>query len=90
MLQSTIPGERFQVDVTKIGTKCYQFTANADYTRLRALRLYPNKKAESDVDFLEYILDTFQFPVHRIQTDSETEFFNYLTLLADLQKLRLI
>lgn len=71
-----IPGDRVQIDVTKIGPKCYQFTAIDDCTRLRVLRLYPNKKAESTVDFLGHILDTLQFPVHRIQTDWGTEFFN--------------
>lgn len=71
-----IPGDRVQIDVTKIGPKCYQFTAIDDCTRFRALRLYPNKKAESTVNFLGHILDTFLFPVHRIQTDWGTEFFN--------------
>lgn len=73
-----IPGERVQIDVTKIGPKCYQFTAIDDCTRLRVLRLYPNKKAESSVNFLGQILDSFEFPVQRIQTDWGTEFFNDL------------
>ena len=73
-----IPGDRVQMDVTKIGPKCYQFTAVDDCTRLRALKLYPNKKAESTVDFLGYVLDVFQFPVQRVQTDWGTEFFNDL------------
>jgi len=71
-----IPGDRVQIDVTKIGPKCYQFTAIDDCTRLRTLRLYANKKADSTVDFLGHILDTFQFPIHRVQTDWGTEFFN--------------
>lgn len=71
-----IPGDRVQIDVTKVGPKCYQFTAIDDCTRFRALRLYPNKKTESTIDFLGHVLDTFQFPVHRIQTDWGTEFFN--------------
>lgn len=73
-----IPGERVQMDVTKIGPRCYQFTAVDDCTRLRALKLYPNKKAESTVDFLGYVLDIFQFPIQRVQTDWGTEFFNDL------------
>lgn len=56
-----IPGDRVQMDVTKIGPKCYQFTAVDDCTRMRALKLYANKKAESTVDFLGYVLDGFQF-----------------------------
>lgn len=71
-----IPGDRVQIDVTKIGPKCYQFTAIDDCTRLRVLRLYPNKKAESTIDFLGHVLDTLEFPIHRIQTDWGTEFFN--------------
>lgn len=54
-----IPGERIQMDVTKIRPKCYQFTAIDDCTRLRVLRLYPNKKAESAVQFLSEVLDAF-------------------------------
>lgn len=73
-----IPGDRVQMDVAKIGPKCYQFTAIDDCTRLRALKLYPDKKAESTVDFLGYVLDVFQFPVQRVQTDWGTEFFNDL------------
>jgi transposase InsO family protein len=71
-----IPGERVQIDVTKIRPKCYQFTAIDDCTRLRVLRLYPNKKADSAVKFIFEILDAFHFPIQRIQTDWGTEFFN--------------
>jgi transposase InsO family protein len=71
-----IPGDRVQIDVTKVGPKCYQFTAIDDCTRMRVLRLYPNKKSESAVDFLGCVLDTLEFPIHRIQTDWGTEFFN--------------
>lgn len=71
-----IPGERIQMDVTKIRPKCYQFTAIDDCTRLRVLRLYPNKKAGSAVHFLFEVLDAFPFPIQRIQTDWGTEFFN--------------
>jgi len=73
---SPIPGDRVQIDVTKIGPKCYQFTAIDDCTRRRVLRLYPNKKVVSAIDFLGHVLDTLQFPIHRIQTDWGTEFFN--------------
>ncbi len=67
-----IPGDRVQIDVTKIGPKCYQFTAVDDCIRLRVLRLYP----KSSVDFLGQLLDSFEFPIKRIQTDWGTEFFN--------------
>ncbi len=71
-----IPGDRVQIDVTKIAPKCYQFTTIDDCTRLRVLRLYSNKRAESSVEFLGQILDSFEFPIQRIQTDWGTEFFN--------------
>jgi transposase InsO family protein len=71
-----IPGDRVQIDVTKIRAKCYQFTAIDDCTRLRVLRLYTNKKADSAVHFLFEVLDAFPFPIQRIQTDWGTEFFN--------------
>ncbi|MBE7173253.1 MAG: IS481 family transposase [Williamsia sp.] len=71
-----VPGDRVQIDVTKIAPSCYQFTAIDDCTRMRALKLYPNKKAEAAVDFLSYVLDTLQFPIQRVQVDWGTEFFN--------------
>ena len=69
-------GERVQMDVTKIRPKCYQFTAIDDCTRLRVLRLYPNKKADSAVHFLSEVPRAFCFPIQCIQTDWGTEFFN--------------
>jgi len=40
--------------------------------------LYLSKqKAENTIHFLGEIMDTFQFPIQRIQTDWGTEFFNY-------------
>jgi transposase InsO family protein len=65
------------MDVTKLRPKSYQFTAIDDCTRLKVIRVYPNKKADSAVDFLGEVLDSFPFPVQRIQTDWGTEFFNF-------------
>lgn len=53
------------------------FTAIDDSTRLKNIRIYPNKKAESTIHCLGEILNTFPFPIQRIQTDGGTEFFNY-------------
>jgi transposase InsO family protein len=72
-----IPGERVQMDVTKLRSKAYQFTAIDDCTRLKVIRVYPNKKASSSILFLGEVLDNFPFPIQRIQTDWGTEFFNY-------------
>lgn len=70
-------GERVQLDVTKIRNCTYQFIAIDDCTYLRTIHIYPNKKAENTIHFLGEILNTFPFPIQRIQTDWGTEFFNY-------------
>lgn len=72
-----IPGDRVQLDVTKIKNKAYQFTAIDDCTRMKVIRVYFNKKAKSTIHFLGEILDTFYFPIQHIQTDWGKEFFNY-------------
>lgn len=46
-----IPGERVQLDVMRVRNGAYQFTAIDDCTRLRTIRIYPNKKAESTIHF---------------------------------------
>lgn len=72
-----IPGDRVQIDVTKICPGAYQFTAIDDCTRLRVLRIYPRKTAACSIEFLHEILDSLPFPIQRIQSDWGTEFFNY-------------
>ena len=56
-----VSGERVQLDVMKVRNGAYQFTAIDDCTRLRTIRVYPNKKAESTIHFLGEILNTFPF-----------------------------
>lgn len=73
-----IPGDRVQMDVMKVRSKCYQFTAIDDCTRLRVMRLYHSKHAENTVNFLYQVLESFDFPIQRIQTDWGTEFYNDL------------
>ncbi len=46
-----IPRERVQLDIMKVRNGAYQFTAIDDCTRLRTIRIYPNKKAESTIHF---------------------------------------
>jgi transposase InsO family protein len=72
-----IPGDSVQLDVTKLAPGAYQFTAIDDCTRMKVIRVYPNKKADNTIHFLGEIMDTFQFPIQHIQTDWGTEFFNY-------------
>ena len=71
-----IPEKRVQLDVTKITSKAYQFTAIDDCTRMTTIRIYPNKKATNTIHSLSKLMDTFGFPIQRIQTDWGTEFFN--------------
>jgi transposase InsO family protein len=75
--QKECPGERVQMDVCKIAPQLYQFTAIDDCTRLKVLRLYPNKSAASTLDFLTHLQRELPFPMQRIQTDRGKEFFDY-------------
>ena len=72
--QKDIPGERVQMDVCKIGPKVYQFTAIDDCTRLKVVRLYPNKESNSTLLFLDEAIREFPFPIQRFQTDRGKEF----------------
>ena len=51
------------MDVCKIAPKLYQYTAIDDCTRLKVLRLYPNKQAASTLNFLDQVVAEFPFPV---------------------------
>jgi D-mannonate dehydratase len=51
------------MDVTKVGAKCYQFTAIEDCTRLRVLRIYPDKTVSSSLAFLKEVINAFPFPI---------------------------
>jgi transposase InsO family protein len=72
--QKDIPGERGQMDVCKIAPKMYQYTAIDDCTRLKVIRLYPNKEATSTLDLIAQVVAEFPFPIQRIQTDRGEEF----------------
>ena len=72
-----VPGDRVQMDVRKLRAGAYQFTAIDDCTRLKVTRVYPRKTAKNSVAFLFEVLDGFDFPIQRVQTDWGTEFFNH-------------
>ena len=84
-----IPGERVQLDVMKVRNGAYQFTAINDCTRLRTIRVYPNKKAESTIHFLGEILNTFPFPFSGYKLIGEQNFsimtsnMNCMTILSN-------
>jgi transposase InsO family protein len=72
----SVPGERVQVDTTKIAAGIYQYTAIDDCTRFRVLGIYPRRTVKNSVRFLEdRMLDEFPFPIQRIQSDRGAEFF---------------
>lgn len=71
-----IPGERVQIDTTKIADGIYQYTAIDDCTRFRVLGIYSRRTAKNSVHFLEErMIEEFPFPIQRIQTDRGAEFF---------------
>lgn len=70
-----IPGERFQMDVTKIKNGLYQYTAVDDCTRYRVLGLYPRKTAKYTLEFIDKVIEETPFPIQTIQTDRGGEFF---------------
>ena len=72
-----VPGERVQMDVCKIGSRLYQYTAVDDCTRYRVLGLASDKTAASTLAFLDRVIGGMPFPIQRIQTDRGAEFFAY-------------
>jgi transposase InsO family protein len=72
-----IPGERVQIDTCEIADDLYQYTAIDDCTRMKILKLYPQKSAENSLDFIEYVIEEMPFPIQRVQTDRGMEFFAY-------------
>jgi transposase InsO family protein len=71
-----IPGERVQVDTTKIAPGIYQYTAIDDCTRFRVLGIYSRRTARNSVRFLEErMIDEFPFPIQRIRSNRGAEFF---------------
>jgi transposase InsO family protein len=70
-----VPGERVQMDVCKIASGLYQYTAIDDCTRYKVLALYPRKTAVNSKVFLEKVIEEMPFPIQRIQTDRGREFF---------------
>ncbi len=72
-----ILGERVQMDVCKVAPGLYQYTAIDDCTRWKVVELYSHRTANNTLDFLDQLLERMPFPIQRIQTDREREFFAY-------------
>ena len=65
------------MDVCMIARGLYQYTAIDDCTRYKVLSLYKRRTAENTLLFLDEVIDRMAFPIQRIQTDREQEFFAY-------------
>lgn len=85
--QMEYPGQRVQVDVKVVPTKClanpeerlYQYTAIDEYTRLRFLGAYPEQSTYSSSCFLEEAVAWFSrrgIKIECVQTDNGFEFTN--------------
>lgn len=63
------------MDTCKITPGIYQYTVIDDYSRYRVLRCYSQRTATNTVDFTQCLVEEMPFPIQRIQTDREREFF---------------
>lgn len=73
--QRPIPGDRVQMDTTKIVPGIYQFTAIDDCSRFRVLGVYSRATAANTLDFIDRVVEEMPFPIERVQTDRGREFF---------------
>lgn len=71
------PGERVQMDVCKIASNLYQYTAIDDCTRYKVIALYTRRTSENTLDFLYQVKQRMPFSLERIQTDRGREFIAY-------------
>ena len=89
--QMRYPGERVQVDVKYVPSKClteelkergeryYQYTAIDEYTRLRVIWFAKEHSTYESKNFIEVIINKFPFKIEEIQTDNGFEFTNRLS-----------
>ena len=88
--QMTHPGERVQVDVKYVPSKClteeikergeryYQYTAIDEYTRLRVIWFAKENSTYESKNFIDVIVKKFPFKIEEVQTDNGFEFTNRL------------
>ena len=88
--QMLYPGERVQVDVKYVPSKCltkelreqgeryYQYTAIDEYTRMRVLWFAKEHSTYESKKFIDVIVKKFPFRIVEIQTDNGFEFTNRL------------
>lgn len=80
-IQMTFPGERIQIDVKTVPSKCivgnfklYQYTAIDEYSRLRYLQIYEEKSTYTSYMFLQEVIKRFPFKIYTVRTDNGAEF----------------
>ncbi len=80
-IQMTFPGERVQIDVKTVPTKCivgqekmYQYTAIDEFSRFRYLKIYSEKSTYTSYKFLLEVIKRFPFKIYTIRTDNGPEF----------------
>lgn len=77
-----MPGHQIQVDVKFLkfadkGGKAierYQYTAIYDATRIRALKIYVKHNQANAIDFINSVIEKFQFRIREVRTDNGHEF----------------
>lgn len=70
-----VPGDRVQMDVSKICPGVYQYTAIDDCSRCKVVGSFPRRTAVNTLRFLEQVIEEMPFAIQRIQTDRGLEFF---------------
>ena len=80
-IQMTFPGERVQIDVKTVPSKCivgqfnlYQYTAIDEFSRFRYLQIYGEKSTYTSYKFLLEVINRFPFKIYTIRTDNGSEF----------------
>lgn len=92
-IQMTFPGERVQIDVKTVPSRCivgqdklYQYTAIDEYTRYRFLKIYQEKSTYTSYKFLQEVIKRFPFKIYTIRTDNGLEFTKRLISKDPLDK----
>lgn len=70
-----IPGDRVQMDTSKIGQSLYQYSVADDCARYRILRLYNHSTEANSFGFIDSVIDKMNFPIQRFKTGRHREFF---------------
>ena len=80
-VQMTFPGERIQIDVKTVPSKCivgqfklYQYTAIDEFSRVRYLKIYGEKSTYTSYKFLLEVIKRFPFKICTVRTDNGPEF----------------